>query len=150
MNRDITISACDLYDKCKNAYLKKQLPENEIPLSSWLKFQSWPKDSTTHTPLNYTGQFPLKYTLQQRMIRKAHDDDHYAKAIFKYACEYAVSIRDICSFVCTDDKHKISMGELNFPLVALPHGRRVLVANNESFQVGTCHDFSTISLISTQ
>ena len=27
----IAISAHDLYDKCKNAYLKKQLPENEIP-----------------------------------------------------------------------------------------------------------------------
>ena len=44
--------------------------------------------------------------------------------------------------------NEISMGELNFPLAALPHGRRVLVANNESFQVGD-HDFSTISLILT-
>ena len=66
--------------------------------------------------------------LQQRMIRKSHDDDHYANAIFKYAREYAVSIRDICSFVCTDN--------------------RVLVGNNESFQVRD-HDFSTISLIPT-
>ena len=44
--------------------------------------------------------------------------------------------------------NKISMGEPNFPLAALPRGRRVLVANNKSFQVGN-HDFSTISLIST-
>ena len=93
-------------------------------------------------------RFPVKYMLQQRMIRKAHDDDHYANAIFKYACEYALSIRSICSFVCTDDKHKISMGEPNFPLAALPGGRLVLVANNKSFQVGN-HDFSTISLIPT-
>ena len=68
--------------------------------------------------------------------------------IFKYAREYAVRIRDICSFVCTDDKHKISMSEPNFPLEALPRGRRVLVANNESFQVGD-HDFSTTSFIPT-
>ena len=54
--------------------------------------------------------------LQQRMIKRFHDDDHYANAIFQYAREYAVSIRDICSFVCTDDKHKISMSEPNFPL----------------------------------
>ena len=82
------------------------------------------------------------------MIRKSHDDDHYANAIFKYAREYAVSIRDICSFVCTDDKNKISIGEPNFPLAALIRGRRVLVGNNESFQVGD-HDFSTIILFPT-
>ena len=32
VNMAIAISARDLYDKCKNAYLKKQLPKNEIPL----------------------------------------------------------------------------------------------------------------------
>ena len=80
--------------------------------------------------------------------KNADDDDHYANAVFKYAREYAVSIRGICSFVCTDDKHKISMGQPNFPLGALPRGRRVLVEINESFQVGD-HDFTTISLIST-
>ena len=144
----IAISARDLYDKYKNAYLKKQLPEDEITSFSWFKFQFWPIDSTTHAALNYTGRFPVKYMLQQRMIRKSHDDDHYTNAIFKYAREYAVSIRDICSFVCTDDKNKISIGEPNFPLAALIRGRRVLVGNNESFQVGD-HDFSTIILFPT-
>ena len=114
----ITISVRDLYDKYKNTYLKKQLP-----LFSWFKLQFWPKDSTTHTTLNYTGCFPVKYMLQQKMIRKAHDDDHYTNAILKYAREYAASIRDICSFVCTDDKHKISMREPNFPLATLPRER---------------------------
>ena len=109
VNMAIAITARDLYDMCKNAYLKKQLPENEIPLFSWFKFQFWSKDSTTHTALNYTGRFPVKYMLQQRMIRKSHDNNHYAHAIFKYAREYAVSTRDICSFVCTDNKYKISL-----------------------------------------
>ena len=63
------------------------------------------------------------------MIRKAHDNDHYANAILKYACKYAVSITDICSFVCY---------EPNFPLTKLPSGRRV-----------GDHDSSTISLILT-
>ena len=111
-------------------------------------FQFWPKDSTTHTALNYTERFPVKCMLQQRMIRKYHDDDHYLNAIFKYARGYAVSIRDTRSFVCTDEKHKIFMGEPNFLLAALPRGRRVLVGNNESFEVGY-HDFSTISFIPT-
>ena len=67
--------------------------------------------------------------LQQRMIRKAHDNDHYANAILKYACKYAVSITDICSFVYY---------EPNFLLTKLPCGR----------QVGD-HDSSIISLILT-
>ena len=38
------------------------------------------------------------------------------------------------------------MGEPNFPVVALPHGRWKLVANNESFKVGD-HDSSAFSSI---
>ena len=64
VNMVIAISAHDLYNKCKNTYLKKQLPENEIPLFSWFKFQFWPEDSTIDTALNYTGHFPVKYMLQ--------------------------------------------------------------------------------------
>ena len=75
---------------------------------------------------------------------EVHGDDHYANTIFKCARKYAV----ICSFVCTDDKHKISVDEPNFSLASLPCGRQVLVANNESLQVGD-HDLSTISLLPT-
>ena len=50
VNMTIAISARNLYDKCKNAYLKKQFPENEIPSFSWFKFQFWPKDSTIMLP----------------------------------------------------------------------------------------------------
>ena len=79
--------------------------------------------------MNYNGRFPVKYMLQQRMVRKLHDDDHCTN--------------DICCFICTDDKHKIDIGEPNFPLAAVPRGKQVLVACNEAFQVGD-HDFSTI------
>ena len=86
--------------------------------------------------------------LQQRMVRKSHDDDHYMNALFKYAWEYAINIRDICCLTCTDKKHKIDVGESNFPSAAVPQGKQVLVACNEAFQVGD-HNFSTISLIPT-
>ena len=69
-------------------------------------------------------------------------------ALFKYAWEYAINIRDICCFICTDDKHKIDVGESNFPLARVSQGKRGLAARNEAFQVGG-HDFSTISLIPT-
>ena len=86
--------------------------------------------------------------IQQRMARKAHDDVHYAGAVYKFARECAVSIRDLVSFICTDDKHKILVGEPGFPVVALLRGRRVLVGKNEVFQIAD-HDFSNLSLIPT-
>ena len=65
--------------------------------------------------------------IEQRVARKAHDDVHYAGAVYKYAKEYAVSIRHLVSFICTGDKHKISVGVPGFPVAALPRGHRVLV-----------------------
>ena len=123
VNMAVAISARDLYEKCKISYLSKELPESEIPSFSWFKFQFWPKDLTTHLALNYTVRFPVKYMLQQRMLRKSHDDDHYTNAPFKYAREYAMNIRDICCFICIYDKHKIDVGEPNFPLAAVPRGK---------------------------
>ena len=148
VNFAIAISAPDLYKQCSDEAKKSNLTESQIPSFSWFKFQFWPKDTTTHTALNYTGRFPVKYMMQQRMVRKTHDDEHYAAAIYKYSREYAVSIRDLTSLVCTDDKHKVSMGEPGVPVAALPRGRRVLVGNNQIFQVAD-HDFSNMSLIPT-
>ena len=48
--------------------------------------------------------------IQQRMARKAHDDIYYAEAVYKYARKYAVSIRNLVSFICAHNKHKISVG----------------------------------------
>ena len=141
VNMAIAISARDLYENIKVEGIKQGLTEEEFPSFSWFKFQFWPKDCTTHSALNYIGRFSVKY-MQQRMVPKAHDDDHYENAIFKYARQYAVNVRDLCSFISTDDKHKISVGEPDFPLSALPRGRRVLVGLNQTYQVGD-HDFST-------
>ena len=78
------------------------------------------------------------------MSRKAHDDVHYAGAVYNYAREYAVSIRDLVSFICTDDNYKILLGEPGFPVATLPWGRRVLAGKTEVFQVAD-HDFSNLS-----
>ena len=86
--------------------------------------------------------------MHQRMIRKKRDDDHYCAAILKYTSEFAVEFKDYCSYICTDDKHKIDIGEPNMPLSELPIGKRVLVGRNETYQVSD-HDFSNISLIRT-
>ena len=62
------------------------------------------------------GRFSVKYMIQQRMIRKAHDDVHYAGGVYKYTREYAATIRDLASFICTNNKHKTLVGEPGFPL----------------------------------
>ena len=141
----VAISARSLYDKCKETALKT-LKKEDIPSLSWFCFQFWPKDSRTHAALNYTGRFKIKYMMQKRMIRKQHDDDHYCACLYKYLRSMAVQLRDISNFTCTDDKHKVPIGEPGYPLSALPRGRRVLVATNESYQVGD-HDFTKINVI---
>ena len=65
--------------------------------------------------------------IQQRTTRKAHDDVHYAVAVYKYTKEYAVSIHDLVGFVWTGNKHKRSVGEPGFPVATLPRGRWLLI-----------------------
>ena len=79
-----------------------------------------------HTATNYTGKLKVRYLMQQRLIGKEHDDAHYCAAIFKYAREFSLMNREHCTFLWTDDKHKISTGEPGVPLSALPRGKRVL------------------------
>ena len=42
VNMAVSISAKDLYNKCKDEALK-ELNEEEIPSLLWFKFQFWPK-----------------------------------------------------------------------------------------------------------
>jgi hypothetical protein len=60
--------------------------------------------------------------------------------------EYTVSIREHCCFVSIDDKHKVSIGEPNYPVAAAERGRRVLVREDEFKTVGD-HDFTKFTLI---
>lgn len=55
-------------------------------------------------------------------------------------------VREHSIFVCLDDKHKIKIGEPQFPVAAAERGRRVPVANNQSFQAGD-HDFTKFGII---
>ena len=80
------------------------------------------------------------------MICKQNDNEHCCACIYKYLRSMAVEWSDISSFICTDDKHKVPIGEPGYPLSALPRGKRVLVATNESYQVGD-HNFTQINII---
>ena len=144
----LDISSPDLHKKCHQEAQKAGLTAEEMLSLSWFKVQFWPKDATTHSALNYMGRFSVKYMIQQCMTRKGDDDVHYAGAVYKYAREYAVSIHNLVSFICTDNKHKISVGEPGFSVATLPCGHRVFLVKNEVFQVAD-HDLSNLSLIPT-
>ncbi|CAB4028704.1 Hypothetical predicted protein [Paramuricea clavata] len=84
--------------------------------------------------------------IQKRQWRKDHCDGHYAAAIFQYKSELAVKFREVATFACLDDMHRIKVGEPGFPVAAAERGRRVLVRDGASFEVGD-HNFTKFSLV---
>lgn len=121
-------------------------PSTPIPSRSWLSLQFWPKSAHAHSRIHYTGRFPVKYMVQARQFRKEHEDAHYAAAVFRYQRELAVEFQHNSVFVCMDDKHRLKVGEPNYPVAAAERGKKVLVGRNESFEVAD-HDFTKFSLI---
>ncbi len=117
-----------------------------IPSQEWVRLQFWPKTPRSHAAIHYTGRLNVKCMIQQRQYRKEHEDSHYAAAIFRYERECAMQLKGHCNFVCTDDKHRAEVGEPGFPVAAAERGRRVIVAKNQSFEVGD-HDFTKFSII---
>ena len=108
--------------------------------------QFWPKSAHAKSRVHYTGRFAVKYMVQARQFRKEHEDSHYAAAIFRYQRKYAVMLREKSLFICMDDKHRLKVGEPNYPVAAVERGRRVLVSRNLTFEVAD-HDFTRFSLI---
>lgn len=125
----------------------RRCPEGTpIPSVEWVRLQFWPKTPSMLKSLQYTGRFKMKFMVQQRQFRKEHIDSHYAAASYRYMREYAITVREFCAFVSLDDKHKIKIGEPNYPVAAAERGRRVPVRDNELMTVGD-HDFTKFSLI---
>ncbi|XP_071953699.1 uncharacterized protein [Antedon mediterranea] len=83
--------------------------------------------------------------IQQRQLRKEHQDTHYASAIFRYQKEMAVKLREHSEMLCVDDKHKIKVGEPGHPVAAVERGKKVLIGLNQSFEVSD-HDFTKQTL----
>ena len=84
--------------------------------------------------------------VQQRQWRHDHPDQHYAAACYRYMREYSIALRDVCAFVSLDDKHKVKIGEPNYPVAAAERGKRVIVRSDEVLSVGD-HNFTKFSLV---
>lgn len=119
-----------------------------MPAVKWLRLQFWPQTQSAKATLHHTGRFKVRFRVQQRQWRKEHPDAHYAAGVFRYQREYAVMVRDHCSFFCLDDKHRVKVGDPGFPLAAAERGRQVLTSAGSRFLVGD-HNFSAFSIISS-
>lgn len=117
-----------------------------IPSIEWVRLQFWPKTPSAKAAMHHTGRLKVKFKVQQRQWRHQHIDSHYAAACFRYIREYAVLVRDYSMFVCLDDKHKIKIGEPNYPVASAERGRRVPMRVDESLQAGD-HDFTKFGII---
>ena len=56
-----------------------------------------------------------------------------------------MKFRDISTFVCLDDKHKVKIGEPGYPVAAAERGRQVVVSKTDTYAVGD-HDFTRFSI----
>ena len=138
----VALSVRDLIDQ-----VKKKCPEGTvIPSEQWTRLQFWPKNPRTKAAEYYQKTIPLKMMVQKRQFRKSHPDSHYAAAVFRYMKEYAVRLSNCSLFICLDDKHRIKVGEPNFPVAAAERGKQVLVSLNQQFCVGD-HDFTKFALV---
>ena len=86
--------------------------------------------------------------VQQHNIQKYSKYDHYCNALYKYAREMAIQFREHLSFLSTDGKNKVKVGEANCLIAALTRGRKVLVTHGQVMQAAD-HDFSSITVTPT-
>ena len=88
----------DLYNAVID--LQKVADGTPVPSQEWLRLQFWPKTKHAKSSLHYMGRLKVKFIIQQRQFRKQHPDQHYAAAVFRYQCEFALKFREFSGFVC--------------------------------------------------
>ena len=89
-----------------------RLPEGTpIPSTEWIRLQFWPSNPYANVAVRYTGRFNLKFKVQSRLLRAAHEDCHYVAALYKYEKHMAIKLRDYSFFVFVDDKANVPVGE---------------------------------------
>ena len=118
---------------------KRCPPGTSIPSESWVRLNFSPKNPREKVSENYYGRLKVKHAVQNT-FSGSHPYEHYCASLFRYQCEMAVKYRDLSSFICIDDKHRIKVGEPGYPVAAAGRGQQVIVPQTETFVVGD-HDF---------
>ncbi|PKY60343.1 hypothetical protein RhiirA4_483933 [Rhizophagus irregularis] len=115
-----------------------------IPSEEWIRLQFQPTNPITESAKQYTGRFNIKFMVQARQLRKDHPDTHYCAALFRYLREFAILYQQHVSFICADDKHKVSIGE-GINTSTGVRNRKTMVFQ-ETPLVACDHDFTKLSL----
>ena len=126
--------------------VSQMCPGEPLPSEQWVRLQFCPRNPRAKVASQYTSQFNVKMMIQKRQFRHDHIDAHYCAALFRYMREFAIRFRHLAIFASLDDKHRIKVGEPNYPVAAAERGRRVIVAESRTFEVGD-HDFTKFSII---
>ena len=135
------ISAEDLIEQNK-----KRLPDGTpVPSISWLKLNFQPSNPYHRAAMNYTGQFKVRYSVQQRLLRAQHDDASYCSYQFTMLKQMASMLE--AEMICVDDKAVVPIVEPDKPISTGVH------AHNKSLtlsgmQLGALdHDFHIFGIV---
>ena len=144
---DITYLASALSAQDLLTEVAKRCPkETPIHSETWLRYQSWPKDPSKQSASQYACRLRVQHMVLARQLWKFHPDAHYASALYRYLQSFAVRYSSSCTFASLDDKHHCKVGEPNYPVAAVKHGKTVLVSLDKAFTVSD-HDFTQFSLV---
>ena len=92
-------------------HIKERLPVGtKCPSESWVRLEFWLTNPYYKSAVNYTGRFPVKYSVQQRLLRKKHIDSKYCAKILQYMKEMAVRFNTETLMLSLDDKCCVPIG----------------------------------------
>ena len=143
--------AISIRELCENIIERLQAKYDEetfstilIPSEEWIRLQFQPTNPTMERAKQYTGRFDIKFMVQARQLRKDHPDTHYCAALFRYLREFAILYRQHVSFICANDKYKVSIGE-GINTSTGVRNRKTMVFQ-ETPLVACDHNFTKLSL----
>jgi hypothetical protein len=116
-----------------------------IPSKSLVRLQFTPRNPYNHASMNFTGKIPVQYKIQKRQLRVAHQDQHFCAALYKYVKCKAIELGKYGSFVCSDDKAKVPVGNPGLPISTGVRGKKTITPTSSEMLAGD-HDMHSTSL----
>ena len=86
-----------------------------MPSKSWVRLQFWPTNPYSKSAMHYTGQFLVKSYVQQRLLRKKHNDSKYCAILLQDMKDMACKFSPQMLMLSLDGKCSISFGEPDLP-----------------------------------
>lgn len=118
------------------------------PSTSWMRLNFQPKNPNVRLALNYTGKFPVKYAVQQRLLTAQHVDDQYAMQLYQYMKTMACDYKEYSTVVSLDDKAIVPVGDpgLHTSTGVRAHHRGLTVMGQRGW-LRLYHDYHVAGLV---